>query len=113
MHEFGLAMRIVEVAREHARPLGPRKVTQIEVELGDLSGVMYESLRFSLEAVVQDSDCRGARILIHRIPGEGECLECGARFPLEALFGSCPTCGASHPRITRGKEFRLLAIEVD
>lgn len=113
MHEFGLALQILEMAEEHARPLAPCKVTQIEIELGDLANVMYESLLFSLQAVTEHSVCAGAEILIHRVPGRGQCVQCGAEFPMEAIFGECPQCGDPTPLLIKGKEFRLLSIQID
>jgi hydrogenase nickel incorporation protein HypA/HybF len=112
MHEFGLAMRIVEMAEAHAAAQGGARLTRIEVELGELAGVMAESLDFSLKAVVRSSGSPEAEVLIHRIPGRAECAACGLRFQLLAPQGECPACGDPRLRVVQGREFRLKAIRL-
>ena len=112
MHEFGLAKWIIEDVAERAEQLKPRRVTKIEIELGDLAGVQYESLLFCLESVVKTSKIPDVQILIHRVPGKGRCAVCDELYPLETIFMRCPKCESPNPIIIQGKEFRIASLQV-
>ena len=72
MHELGITRNIVAIVAEHA---AGRKVTRVTLDVGRLSGVMSDAIRFSFD-VVGDGTCvegatpgnprhRGARALPH------------------------------------------------
>ncbi len=45
MHEFSLAMNVVELAEKEAKNHGVSKILEIEIEVGDLSGVEPETFQ--------------------------------------------------------------------
>ena len=49
MHEFTIALNIIDIAKEYAIKAGTEKVIEIEIEVGDVSGVVFEALEFALE----------------------------------------------------------------
>ncbi|KAA0888376.1 hydrogenase maturation nickel metallochaperone HypA [Oryzomonas rubra] len=112
MHEMGLVFRIIDMAAEHARKMHARKITKVEIVLGDLSGVMYESLVFSFDTAIKGTMLADAEIVIERVRGRGRCNACGREFDVVKLHEICPGCAAPHPQIIQGRQFQLKSISV-
>ena len=110
MHEMSITQGIIDICEQHA---GGRRVLSVDVEIGELSSVVPESIEFCFEACSQGTLLEGARINIIRIPGRGKCLDCGADTPLPALFGACQRCGGYRVKVVSGEELRVREIEVD
>ena len=110
MHEMAITEGIIELCLQHA---GVRRVRSIDVEIGDLSSVVPEAIEFCFEACSRDTLLEGATLNLFKIAGLGECLECGATFPMAELFEPCSTCGSNRVTIIAGEELRVREIEVD
>jgi hydrogenase nickel incorporation protein HypA/HybF len=110
MHEMSIIQGIIDICGQHA---GGRRVLAVDVEIGELSSVVPESIEFCFEACSQGTLLEGARINIIRIPGRGQCLDCGADTPLPALFGACQLCGGYRVEVVAGEEMRVKEIEID
>ncbi|NCA86109.1 MAG: hydrogenase maturation nickel metallochaperone HypA [Clostridia bacterium] len=113
MHEFSIAVNIVDIAVEHAEKANARRVNEVELEIGELSGVVYEAMETAMEAAIKDTLLEGAEVKIIRIAGRGHCSDCGKEFGLANLFDPCPECGAFNPEVLAGKELRIKSINVD
>jgi len=113
MHEMSLAegaLRIIEDQREREDFSVVRAVV---LEIGELSHVEPEALRFCYDAVMKGSVAEGARLEIRRVPGEGFCLECGKNVPMKALYDPCPDCESYGLQVKKGDEMRVVELEVD
>ena len=110
MHEMSITQGIIEICEQHA---GGKRVIALDVEIGDLSGVVPEALEFCFDACSRDTLLKGARLNIIRIPGKGRCLDCDAVQPLVSLLEACRTCGGFRMTILSGEELRVREIEVD
>ena len=110
MHEMSIAQGIIDICLQHA---GGRRVNALEVEIGELSAVVPEAVEFCFEACCRDTLLNNAQLTIIRIPGRGDCQECGLETPLSELFGSCLECGSNRVVIIAGEEMRVREIEVD
>jgi hydrogenase nickel incorporation protein HypA/HybF len=113
MHEFSIAVSIVDIAVEHAEKANAKKVNEVELEIGELSGVICEAMETAMEAAIKGTLLEGAEIKILRITGRGMCAECNKDFHITNLFDPCPDCGAFNPEILSGKELRIKSINVD
>jgi hydrogenase nickel incorporation protein HypA/HybF len=113
MHEFSIAMNIVDVATDHARKENVSSVRVIEIEVGELSGVVPDALEFCLEAAVKGSVLEGADRKLIRIPGKAKCRKCGHEFPVHDLYILCPECGSPAPEILEGSELRVRSLLVE
>jgi hydrogenase nickel incorporation protein HypA/HybF len=113
MHELSIAMSIVEMAGEYAAREQARKVLEMEIEVGELSGVVIPALEFAMEEAVAGTVCEKARWKISRIPGEVKCRSCGHIFPSSSLFAECPQCGEIGVELLRGDEMRLHSLIVE
>jgi hydrogenase nickel incorporation protein HypA/HybF len=110
MHEMSITQGIIDICENYA---GGRRVLSVDVEIGELSSVVPDAIEFCFEACSQGTLLEGARINIIRIPGRGQCLDCGGDTPLAALFGACQRCGGYQVKIVAGEEMRVREIEVD
>lgn len=113
MHEFSIALNIVEIASEYARREEAVTVTEIEIEVGQLSGIVLEALEFSLESAVKGSILEGAKRTIRHLPGILRCASCGHEWESNDFYSECPACGAAPPQIIQGRELRVKSLVVD
>jgi hydrogenase nickel incorporation protein HypA/HybF len=110
MHEMAITEGIIDLCLQHA---GGRRVRSLDVEIGLLSSVVPEAIEFCFEACSLDTLLEEAQLNIFRMPGQGECLACGAIVTLTELFGACQECGSNRVTITSGEELRVREIEVE
>lgn len=113
MHEMSLAEGVRGIVEDAARAQGFARVHGIVLEIGELSAVEVEALRFCLDAVLHDTCAQGARIDVESVPGTGWCMQCAQSVPVAELYGACPMCGSYQVQPTGGKEMRVKALEVD
>jgi hydrogenase nickel incorporation protein HypA/HybF len=113
MHEMSLAEGILQVVEDAAREQGFSRVRAVRLEIGQLSSVEVEALRFCFDAVTRASLAEGARLEIDRVPGAGWCMICSKTVPLPALYEACQYCGGYQIQPTAGTEMRVKDLEVD
>ena len=112
MHELSIAMSIVDMAQEEAE-LREVAIDAIHLELGALSGVVAEALRFSYEMACSGTPLEGSRLVIKEVPIEAYCPACKmARIVSSTQWFCCPECGTPTPEIIHGKELVITALEV-
>jgi len=113
MHEMSLAMQLIEIVTARAQAADARAVSRVEVELGNLAGVMAEALEFCFAAAAKGSLAARAELVIIPITAQGHCRQCAARFPVAGLPADCPACGKWDVEIQGGQELRLAAIHIE
>jgi hydrogenase nickel incorporation protein HypA/HybF len=112
MHEMSLAEGMLQIVEDTARKNGAAKVTAVRLELGALSHVEAEALRFCFDAVARGGIAEGARLEIVTTPGRAWCMPCGDTVELARLGDACPRCGGYQLQVTQGEEMRLKDIEI-
>jgi hydrogenase nickel incorporation protein HypA/HybF len=113
MHEMSLAEGILQIVEDTAAKQGFRRVTEVRLEIGALSGVEVEALNFCLDVVFKDSVAEGARLVLERLPGQGWCLTCSQAVEISALYDACPNCGGYQVQATGGTEMRVKDLLVE
>jgi hydrogenase nickel incorporation protein HypA/HybF len=113
MHELSIAMSIVDICNEELHKAGSSRVTQVEVEIGSLSGVETAALEFSWDAAINKTPVEGATLLIRKVQATAKCNECQAEFEIDNYFSPCSECGAFGYAVARGKELQIIAIIVE
>jgi hydrogenase nickel incorporation protein HypA/HybF len=112
MHEMSLAEGVLQLIEDAARTQEFSKVTTVWLEIGQLSGVEVEAMKFCFDAVTRDSIADGARLEIVAMPGTGWCMQCSQSVPMQEVFGECPQCGSHQMQVTGGTEMRVKELEV-
>ena len=75
MHELGITQEIVDIAANHA---AGGRVTRVVVEIGRLTAVLPDAVRFCFEACTEGTPIAGAELEIVEVSGRGRCRACGA-----------------------------------
>jgi hydrogenase nickel incorporation protein HypA/HybF len=112
MHEMSLAEGVLQLIEDAARQQEFSKVRTVWLEIGQLSGVEVEAMKFCFDAVTRDSIAQGARLEIITLPGTGWCMACALSVAMQEVFGECPRCGGYQMQVTGGTEMRLKELEV-
>ena len=81
MHEMSLAEGVLQLVEDTAQREGACRVKLVVLEIGRMSSVEPEAIRFCFEAVVQGSIAQGAALEIIDVPGAGWCMVCAATVP--------------------------------
>jgi hydrogenase nickel incorporation protein HypA/HybF len=113
MHELAVTQGILEIALKHARQAGARRVTDINLVIGQFSSIVDDSVQFYWEIVSKETLAQGSTLHFERIPAEMTCGDCSHVFhPSDRTF-ECPSCSSANVRITRGDEFRVDSIDIE
>jgi len=108
MHELGITRSVVAICSERANGAAVRRVT---LEIGKLSAVLPESIRFCFDICARGTPLDGAMLEIVEVPGSALCRDCGAAMSLNALYGRC-ACGSANLRLVTGEELNIKEMEV-
>jgi len=112
MHELGLMQNIIDTVQDYARKNNVTKVVKIMLEVGQVSGVVPESLEFCFEVCTKQTTLEGAQLEIERIAAVGKCKTCGESFDLLTFTFSCPKCGGTDWEMISGRELIIKGLEV-
>lgn len=110
MHELGITQNIVEIVGEHAKGYPVKRVT---LEIGQLSAVMPDAIRFCFDVCCRGTVLEGATLEIIELSGLGKCRQCGTENEIAQPFGVCDRCGSNDLEIVRGNELKIKEMEVD
>lgn len=112
MHEMSLAEGIVQIVEDTARASEAAAVRAVWLELGALSHVELDALRFSFDVVKLGTVAADARLEVVTTPGRAWCMPCGEAVALARLGDACPRCGSHQLQVTQGDEMRVKEIEI-
>ncbi len=113
MHEMSLAESMREIVLETARANGAQRVLSVRLEIGALSQVEVEAMRFAFDVVMQDGPANGARLDVVETPGQAWCMQCSKPVTIEHRGEPCPDCGSHQLQVTGGDRMRVMDIEID
>ena len=112
MHELSVALGIVKIAEDVIEKENAKVVESIELEIGTLAGIEFESLDFVWPSAVKNTVLENAEKKINIIEGEAKCGECNQVFKLNNIFDSCPECNSYLKSILKGKELLVKSLEI-
>ena len=112
MHELSLAEEMMDIIQHKARKEGFSKVRHIYLEIGQLSHVTPEAMRFCLEAVIKNTLAEGAKLSISEPEGQALCLSCGHNNRISDLYSACDECGGFDLKVLSGDQVRIKNLEV-
>ena len=112
MHELSLMEAVRDQALAAANAEGASRITAISLRIGSLAGVEPEALRFAHTVVMAGTIAAGAELRIEIEAAECHCTACDAPFPAPDGCCDCPRCGAISRQLLRGRDLRLLSLEV-
>lgn len=109
MHELSITRSVVAIVSEHA---AGRRVMRVRLEIGRLSAVMPDAVRFCFDVCARGTSLEGAALEIDEIAGRGRCSDCGEESSMSSAAGRCPGCpGMLRP--VAGEELNIKEMEVE
>ena len=113
MHEFSLVLNIIDIVTEYAVKENAKDVKEVEIEVGQLSGVVIDAMEFALQSAVKGTIMEHSAVHIQEIKGMARCTSCLHEFETNSLFKPCPKCKTCAPDILKGKELRVKSIVIE
>lgn len=113
MHEMSLAENVLKIIEESARSQNFRRVRCVVLEIGKLSAVEPDAMRFCFDSVMRGTLAEGAALQIIETPGAGRCMACGETVAMQAQYGLCPFCDSPRLQVTAGNQMRVKDLSVE
>ncbi|MHA1105095.1 MAG: hydrogenase maturation nickel metallochaperone HypA [Promethearchaeota archaeon] len=121
MHEFSFAYQIFKVAEATALKYNSNKITEVYLEIGELTLIVPELLKQSFKMATSGSIAEGAELIIEVIPGHIKCRECGKTSTVSLSEESnltglqlfqCKHCESKNTEIIDGKKANVRNIKI-
>lgn len=93
MHELSIMQGIFDIVMEKVEEHRIKKISKVNVVVGELSGVEPAALSFAFSFFVQNTLAEGAELTITEIGVTGRCRRCG----INLVGTSGLTCGCNQP----------------
>ena len=113
MHEMSLAMSIIDLAVETADREGGKRVSQVEIEIGNMAGVMVDALQFCLEAAARTTIVEGAAFNFVETSAVADCLSCKSTFETSSFHTVCPDCGNDNVVVSGGQDLKISSLVIE
>ena len=120
MHELSMAQAIVDTVIDAAQKNNATEVVEVTIEVGMLTMLNPEQLKFLLDVIVEDTLLADAEIIIEDVPVEIDCRSCdytglantdGSDHYLSIV--KCPQCDERNVEILTGKECNVKTIKIE
>lgn len=113
MHELSIALNIIDIVTDTFAKSNAQQINDIELEIGEFSGVELDALEFALETSIESTQFNNAKFIITTPQGKGKCNNCKNEFEMKTLYDTCPKCKSFGIDILQGQELRVKSINVD
>jgi hydrogenase nickel incorporation protein HypA/HybF len=113
MHELSIARSIAAIVCELIPPSDRQRIRTIHVEVGEVSGVVADSLAFCFQAVAEEHELPPHALRIRHIPFRCRCRSCRGEFTNDSGIVICPSCGSTDTDVHSGRELRVATIEIE
>jgi hydrogenase nickel incorporation protein HypA/HybF len=114
MHELPITQAVLGTAVSAAHQAGATRIVAIDLVVGELSGIVDDSVQFYFDILSQSTLAQGAMLRFQRQPAQARCLDCDHSYnAAPPLAPSCPNCGSLRLQVTGGRQFFLESIEID
>ncbi len=114
MHELSIAHSLVELAIPAAERAGARRVDEVRIVVGAMSGVSIDSLLFCYDIATRSTLLEGSRLIVREVPLVVYCRACDRDVELPDVNRfRCPICGTPSGDIRQGRELHLEGLSVE
>jgi hydrogenase nickel incorporation protein HypA/HybF len=108
VHELAITEGLVDAVTER---LPGARVTCVRLEIGALSGVVADSLRFCFDLVTEGTNLEGAALEIIQPPAMCNCRVCSQDFEPDGPIALCP-CGSAEVTVLTGHDLKITSVQV-
>lgn len=114
MHELSVTEGILSTVLAAAEQAAARRVVAIDLVIGDLTGIVPDSIQFYFDLLSQNTIAASAQLRFRREPATAKCNACGHHFEASLpLLPLCPACGSPRLEVTGGRRLQVESIEID
>lgn len=113
MHELSVTQSIIKITCEEASKHDAKKVKGIKIKVGELTGLIPQSIQYYFDIASKGTKVEGAVLNIEKIPIGVECKDCGYKGVLNDKSYVCPSCESYNVKILGGTEFYIDSMEVE
>ena len=113
MHEFSIALNIIEIAEAEASKAKAIAISELILDIGTMSGIEFYALDTALEMAVKDTILEKAAITVNKIQARAKCTECNTEFDIDNIYDPCPACNSLYHELLSGKEMQIKSLVVD
>ena len=106
MHELAMTQSVVDMGAERT---DGRQVGLVRLEVGMLSGVVPDAMRFCFELLTAGTPLEGAALEIDQPEGRGHCRTCGQDVALLEPILLCD-CGSADVEVVAGRELAVASV---
>lgn len=113
-HAMSVTKSRVETVTKHAEQVGASRVCSLYLHVGFARGIVDKLLDNCFGWMARGTICKGAQLVIERIPLTVRCNDCGGVYHLDVHDEGtwhCPFCGSKHYKLNTGMEFMITGIE--
>jgi hydrogenase nickel incorporation protein HypA/HybF len=108
VHELAITESVVDAVTQR---LPDARVTCVHLEIGALSGIVPDSVRFCFDLVTEGTNLEGACLEITETAGRCRCKVCGGDFEPDGPITICP-CGSIEITVISGQELKIASVRV-
>jgi hydrogenase nickel incorporation protein HypA/HybF len=113
MHELSIAVKLVELACEHASAYEDAEIVVLHLAIGALAQVHESSLRSGFEIASEGTVAAGAELVIRMVPLVIACPDCDRDFQIDGIQDlRCPACHGDATQVRGGNELDLESIAI-
>ncbi len=113
MHEMSIAQNIVEIVQQGIPPETRGIISSVKLRVGELSGVVPDSLTFCFGVVSEGTQLHNAKLLIEKVPLVEKCQVCSHEFQTDLIVPQCPACQSGELEIISGRELQVVEFMID
>ncbi len=113
MHELSIAWSIIDEAKKIASHNNASILQSIEVDVGQISGIDIDSLKFILRNISRDDNTiKDCIYKFNIINVTKRCSRCNNEYQVSRLSEICNICGCTDSTVISGNELRIASIEI-
>ncbi|MER5750324.1 hydrogenase maturation nickel metallochaperone HypA [Streptomyces sp. NPDC002088] len=115
MHEMSIALAVIDQVERAAQQAGDVKaVRSVRLQVGELAGVVPDSLSFCFELACAGTLLEGAELVTDAVPGRARCAPCAHEWAVGMPPRlSCPECGGTSTDLLAGRELQIVSVHWD
>jgi hydrogenase nickel incorporation protein HypA/HybF len=112
MHEQSIVESLLALALKKAEEAKASKIVRIYLVVGELSGVVENSVNYYFRFLRQNTIASDATIVFTRTPSRLRCRKCSTVFSPVNMDMHCPKCNEEDAEIIGGRELYMDSLEV-
>ena len=113
MHELAIAQGIIEIVNSEAKKNGFERVLEINLKIGEFSGIIPECLLEFFPVAAASTPAEGAELRIDTVDAQFKCADCGYEGRADRKNACCPACRSTAIKMTAGRELYVENLKVE